>query len=340
MKTSEFYFDLPKELIAQKPLEVRHDSRLMVVDRNSGNIFHKRFFQIFEHISSDDLLVFNDSKVIPARLFGTKVKSGGNIEILLLKEVKNKVWECLVKPAKRVKQGHRIVIEKDFIAEVIDRTDKGTRIIKFELKGDFWKALHKTGKIPLPPYIREDLDDIEKYQTIYSKVYGSVAAPTAGFHFSHEILDKLRKLDIHQAYITLHVNLGTFRPIKSENIEEHVIEPEYYCISKGTVNFINDFKAQGGKILSVGTTTARALEDSSTKEGRIVKLENDTSIFIYPGYKFKLVDKLLTNFHLPQSTLLLLVCAFAGKDLIFKAYKEAIKEKYRFFSFGDAMLII
>lgn len=340
MKTSDFDYILSKELIAQKPLEVRHDSRLMVVDRKGGAISHRRFFEIFDYISSDDLLVLNNSKVIPARLFGKKTRSGGQVEILLLKEISDKVWACLVKPAKRVKPGHRIIIDEDFFAEVIDRTDEGTRIVKFRTKEDFWDSLRRAGKAPLPPYIRDELDDIEKYQTIYSKVYGSVAAPTAGFHFSPQIFDKLKRHEIYQAYITLHVNLGTFRPIKCEKVENHEMYFEYYSIPDEAKNLINDFKSRKKNILAVGTTTARALEDASDNTGGIIKSENDTNLFIYPPYEFKIVDKLLTNFHLPKSTLLLLACAFAGKDLIFKAYSEAIKSKYRFYSFGDAMLII
>lgn len=341
MKTSDFYFDLPEELIAQVPLEVRDESRLMVLKKESGDIENKSFRDVLNYLKKGDCLVLNDTRVIPARLFGVK-DTGANVEFLLLKRIDKNKWQTLVKPGKRAKIGSKFFFgdNKELQGEIIDLAEEGTRIIEFSYEGIFEEVLDKLGNMPLPPYITEKLNDRERYQTVFSKHRGSAAAPTAGLHFTEDLLDKIKNKGINIAYITLHVGLGTFRPVKADNILEHKMHSEFYMVSKETADIINTTKAEGGRIISVGTTATRTLETVADDDGFIKAGNGWTDIFIYPGYKYKIVDCLLTNFHLPESTLIMLVSALAGKKNVLNAYNEAVKEKYRFFSFGDAMLIV
>lgn len=340
MKVSEFDFYLPEELIAQHPKEKRDESRLMVVDKKDGEIKHKVFKDIIDYINQGDCLVLNNTRVLPARLIGEKENTGGKMEFLLLKRLESNLWETLVKPGKRAKVGSRFVFGGgELKAEVKEIGEEGSRIVKFEYEGIFEEVLDRLGQMPLPPYITEQLEDRERYQTVYSKEVGSAAAPTAGLHFTEELMNKLKEKGVNICFVTLHVGLGTFRPVKVEDIEEHHMHSEYYTMSKETADIINEAKKKGGKIIAVGTTSCRTLETIGDNSGKVSEESGWTDIFMYPGYKFKVVDTIITNFHLPQSTLLMLVSAFSSKDIIMKAYDIAVKEKYRFFSFGDAMII-
>ena len=341
MKLQDFYYDLPQELIAQDPLLDRTSSRLMHVDKNSGNIEHKIFSDVIDYLNEGDCLVINNTKVIPARLFGTREGHEGKVEILLLKRRENDIWESLVKPGKKCKVGTMLVFGDGLLkAEVLEVVEDGNRLIKFYYEGIFEEILDKLGQMPLPPYITHELKDKTRYQTVYAKHDGSAAAPTAGLHFTKELLEKIEKKGIVIANVTLHVGLGTFRPVKVENILEHHMHSEFYMIEESEALKINRAKEAGKRVISVGTTSCRTLESAATEDGRIEASSGWTDIFIYPGYKFKLIDGLITNFHLPESTLLMLVSAFAGKENIMAAYEEAVKERYRFFSFGDAMILI
>lgn len=341
MKLSDFYYDLPQELIAQDPLLKRSDSRLMVINREDGKIEHKHFTDITEYLEAGDCLVINDTKVIPARLIGEKEDTGASVEILLLKRKDDKTWETLVKPGKKAKVGTRISFgEGKLIGEVIDIVDEGNRIISFEYEGIFEEVLDELGQMPLPPYITHKLEDKNRYQTVYAKHDGSAAAPTAGLHFTDELLDEIEKKGISIARVTLHVGLGTFRPVKVDNITDHHMHSEFYVIDEEAADIINAAKNNGGKIVSVGTTSTRTLETVADETGRVKATSGWTDIFIYPGYKFKCVDRLITNFHLPESTLLMLVSAMYDREKILEAYRLAVEERYRFFSFGDAMLIL
>jgi S-adenosylmethionine:tRNA ribosyltransferase-isomerase len=340
VNVSDFDFYLPEEQIAQHPLEKRDEARLMVMDKKNGNIEHKTFKDIIGYLDEGDCLVLNDTRVLPARLFGVKEGSCGKIEFLLLKRKEKDVWETLVKPGKRAQIGTRFVFgDAELKAEVIDIMEEGSRIIRFEYKGIFEEVLDKLGQMPLPPYIKEKLEDKEMYQTVYSKEQGSAAAPTAGLHFTRELLSDIEKKGVKIAFLTLHVGLGTFRPVKVEDINKHVMHSEYYSLSKENAEIINSCKEKGKRVISVGTTSARTLETIGGENSRISEKSGWTDIFIYPGYKFKIVDALITNFHLPKSTLLMLVSALSSRDIIINAYNIAVKEKYRFFSFGDAMFI-
>ena len=340
LKTSDFYFDLPEELIAQVPILDRSSSKLMVLDKETGEISHKVFKDIVDYLNPGDCLVLNDTRVIPARLIGEKENTGGKIEFLLLKRNEDDTWETLVKPGKRAKIGTRFSFgQGKLIAEVVGMGDDGARIVKFEYEGIFEEVLDELGNMPLPPYITERLEERERYQTVYSKHNGSAAAPTAGLHFTDELLQKIKDKGVDIAFVTLHVGLGTFRPVNTENIEEHHMHSEYYELSKEAVDTLNDTMNNGKKIVAVGTTSVRVLETVMTKYGKLTPCCGNTDIFIYPGYKYKIVDNLITNFHLPKSTLVMLVSALAGRENILNAYNEAVKEKYRFFSFGDCMFI-
>ena len=340
MNLHDFYYDLPKELIAQDPLEDRSSSRLMILDKNTGKVEHKIFKNIVEYLKPGDCLVLNNTRVIPARLYGNKVGTDACIEILLLKRMQDDVWETLVKPGKKCKVGAKISFgDGILLGEIIDILPEGNRLIRFEYEGIFEEILDKLGQMPLPPYITHELKDKNRYQTVYAKHDGSAAAPTAGLHFTPELLKQISDMGVTIANVTLHVGLGTFRPVKTENILEHHMHSEFYMVEESEAKKINDTKANGGRVISVGTTSCRTLESVTGDDG-IVRAGNGwTEIFIYPGYKFKAIDCLITNFHLPESTLLMLVSALAGKDNIMNAYKEAVEEKYRFFSFGDAMFI-
>lgn len=340
MKTKDFDFQLPDELIAQRPLEKRDHSKLMVLDKATGEIEHTHFYNIINYLNPGDCLVLNDTRVIPARLIGEKEETGGKIEFLLLKRNDLNTWETLVKPGKKAKIGSKFQFGNGLlVAEVVDIGEEGSRIVKFQYEGVFEEILDQLGKMPLPPYITESLEDNERYQTVYSKNTGSAAAPTAGLHFTEELLGKIQEKAIKIVYITLHVGLGTFRPVKVEDIESHKMHSEYYMIDKDTANIINQTKLQGGKVIAVGTTSCRTLESAATEDGKIMESSGWTDIFIYPGYQFKIIDQLITNFHLPESTLIMLVSALAGKDNVLNAYEVAVKERYRFFSFGDSMFI-
>lgn len=340
METKDFYYDLPEGLIAQHPLKHREDSRLLVLDKSTGEINHKIFKDIVNYFEKGDLLVLNDTRVIPARLFGNRIGKKESIEILLLKRVEKDIWECLVKPGKKARPGHELEFgEGKLKGQVLSIEEDGTRNISFDYKGIFEEVLDELGEMPLPPYITEKLKDRERYQTVYSKNSGSAAAPTAGLHFTKELLEDIESKGVKIAYLTLHVGLGTFRPVKVDNILDHHMHSEYYNLSKEVAEKINSTRRKGKKIISVGTTTTRTLETLGDKEGLVKEGSGWTDIFIYPGYNFKVVDKLITNFHLPESTLLMLVSGFASKDMVFKAYKVAVEENYRFFSFGDAMFI-
>ena len=340
MKVSDFDFYLPEELIAQHPLEKRDTSRLMVLDKETGKIEHKVFKDIIDYLNEGDTLVLNNTRVMPARLIGAKEGTGGKIEFLLLKRLEGDKWECLAKPGKSAKPGRRFEFgDGKLKCEVLEVLETGNRIVEFEYEGIFEEVLDSLGEMPLPPYIHEKLDDKERYQTVYSKETGSAAAPTAGLHFTEELLKKIEDKGVNLAYITLHVGLGTFRPVKAETIDEHVMHSEFYQLSKETADIINNTKKNGKRVISVGTTSTRTLETIADENGVVRECSGWTNIFIYPGYKFKVVDNLITNFHLPESTLIMLVSALAGKEHVLNAYNEAVKEKYRFFSFGDAMFI-
>jgi S-adenosylmethionine:tRNA ribosyltransferase-isomerase len=341
MNLKDFYFELPKELIAQEPLMERDTSRLLVLDKKSGEIKHSTFRDILKYFKSGDCLVLNNTRVIPARLFGVKKETGSNIEFLLLKRIEKDIWEVLLRPGKKAKTGARFVFgQGELEAEILDIVEGGNRIVKFYYEGIFETVLDKLGNMPLPPYITKTLEDKERYQTVFSKHEGSAAAPTAGLHFTPELIEEIQSMGIKVAYITLHVGLGTFRPVKVDNILEHTMHSEYFDVSDESAEVINSTKEAGGKIICVGTTSTRTLESIADLKGSIIPGSGWTDIFIYPGYEFKVVDALITNFHLPESTLLMLVSALAGRENVINAYNEAVKEKYRFFSFGDAMLII
>ena len=339
MKTSDFDYELPEELIAQTPLKDRTSSRLMVLDRSSNTIEHKHFYDILSELSASDVLVLNDTKVLPARLYGNKVDTDAFIEVLLLKDLGNNEWECLTKPAKRVKLGTVINFGGLLKAECIDLGEEGIRKFKLIYDGILYEILDKLGEMPLPPYIHEKLNDKDRYQTVYAKNIGSAAAPTAGLHFTNDLLEKLKEKGVRIVYLTLHVGLGTFRPVGVDDIKDHKMHSEFYQMTKDTADILNTAKKEGKRIISVGTTSTRTLETIMNKYGKFVECSGWTDIFIYPGYTFKAIDGLITNFHLPKSTLIMLVSALAGKEFILSAYNEAVKEKYRFFSFGDAMFI-
>ena len=341
MKVEEFDYNLPEELIAQTPLKERDSSRLLVLDRKTGNIEHKHFTDIIDYLNEGDTLVLNDTKVLPARLIGVKEETGAVIEILLLKNIENDNWECLVKPARRVKVGTIVSFgDGKLKAKCIKEEDEGIRHFTFIYEGIFLEILEDLGTMPLPPYIHEKLNDQSRYQTVYAKEVGSAAAPTAGLHFTKELLEKIRNKGINIAYVTLHVGLGTFRPVSVETIEEHEMHSEHFYIKKEDAEKINNAKQNGKRVIAVGTTSCRVLESVANEKGQVKEIETDTSIFIYPGYKFKCIDSLVTNFHLPESTLIMLVSAIAGKEFVMDSYQKAVEEKYRFFSFGDAMLIV
>ena len=340
MKTDDFDFELPEELIAQTPIKNRDQSKMLVLDKETGKIEHKHFNNILDYLNENDILVLNDTKVMPARLYGQKEETNALIEILLLKEKTNNTWECLVKPAKRVKIGTVVNFGDGILkAECIEIKDEGIRVFKLIYDGILYEILDKLGEMPLPPYIHEKLEDKDRYQTVYAKNIGSAAAPTAGLHFTKELLEKVKEKGITVLYITLHVGLGTFRPVNVEDVTKHKMHSEFYMVSKETAEILNKAKKNNQRIISVGTTTTRTLETIMNLYDEFRECSGWTSIFIYPGYEFKAIDSLITNFHLPKSTLLMLVSALAGKDKIMKAYHEAVKEKYRFFSFGDSMFI-
>ena len=340
MKASDFDFFLPEELIAQHPLEKRDQSRLMVLDKTTGNIEHKNFFDIIDYLQKGDTLVLNDTRVMPARLIGHKEGTLGKIEFLLLKRIEKDRWESLAKPGKSARVGRKFIFGNGKLkAEVIEVLENGNRIIEFKYDGIFEQVLDSLGEMPLPPYIHERLEDKERYQTVYSKEKGSAAAPTAGLHFTKELLNQIKDKGVNIVYVTLHVGLGTFRPVQVEDVENHQMHSEFYSLSKEGADTINKTKAKGNRIISVGTTSTRTLETIGDENGIVKEQSGWTNIFIYPGYKFKVVDKLITNFHLPESTLIMLVSTLAGKENVLNAYNEAVKERYRFFSFGDAMFI-
>lgn len=340
LKKSDFYFDLPEELIAQDPLEDRSSSRLLVLDKNSGNVTHKIFKDVTEYLKPGDCLVLNNTKVIPARLLGEREGTGAHVEVLLLKRHEGDVWETLVKPGKKCRPGSRLVFGDGLLkAEVLEMVEEGNRLIHFEYEGIFEEVLDKLGEMPLPPYITHKLQDKNRYQTVYAKYDGSAAAPTAGLHFTPQLLQKIEEMGVQIAYVTLHVGLGTFRPVKEENILDHHMHSEYYQVTQEAADIINQTKKNGGRVFCVGTTSCRTVESASTEDGVIHAGCDNTEIFIYPGYRFKILDCLITNFHLPESTLVMLVSALADRENVLNAYKEAVKERYRFFSFGDAMLI-
>lgn len=341
LKKSDFYYELPEELIAQTPLEPRNSSRLMKIDRTSGEICHDHFYNLCRYLKKGDLLVMNDSRVIPARLYGEKIDNQTFIEFLLLEQKGDKLWEIICRPGKKAKVGTRFSFGGGrLIAEVKEVKDDGNRIVQFECEGNFFTALEDVGQMPLPPYITAKLEDKERYQTVYSKELGSSAAPTAGLHFTAKMLSELNEMGIKTAFVTLHVGLGTFRPVKEENVLDHKMHSEHYYLPQETADLINETKKNGGRVISVGTTTCRTLESVASFYNDISEHEGYTDIFIYPGYKFKVIDGLITNFHLPESTLIMLVSAFLGYDETMNAYKKAVEEKYRFFSFGDSMFIV
>lgn len=341
MKTADFYYDLPKELIAQTPVEPRDSSRMMVMDRQNGSIEHKHFYDIIDYLNEGDLLVANDSRVLPARIYGVKDGTGARVEFLLLRQISGNRWETLCKPGRKAKVGARFSFGDGILnAEVAEVCDDGNRIVDFDSNENFYAALDKIGKMPLPPYITEELQDQERYQTVYSHELGSAAAPTAGLHFTEELMERIRAKGVNIAYVTLHVGLGTFRPVKVDDVTKHKMHSEHYEIPKETAELINKTKENGGRVIAVGTTSCRTLESVATQQGAIVPCEGFTDIFIYPGYEFKVLDGLITNFHLPESTLIMLVSAFAGYENTMNAYKAAVDERYRFFSFGDCMSIL
>ena len=340
MKKEDFYFDLPEELIAQDPLEDRSGSRLLVLDKETGETEHHIFREIVNYLNPGDCLVINDTKVIPARLIGEKEGTGAKVEVLLLKRKENDIWETLVKPGRKMKPGARLVFGNGLLkAEVIGVVEEGNRLIRFEYEGIFEEILDQLGQMPLPPYITHQLEDKNRYQTVYAKHSGSAAAPTAGLHFTPELLDEIKEKGVEIAHVTLHVGLGTFRPVKVENIQEHHMHSEFYRIEQSEADKINRAKEEGHRVICVGTTSCRTVESAADENGRLRECSGWTEIFIYPGYKFKVLDALITNFHLPESTLVMLVSAFAGREHILHAYETAVQERYRFFSFGDAMFI-
>ena len=341
MKRQDFYFDLPEELIAQDPLEDRSSSRLLVLDKETGETSHHIFKEIVDYLNPGDCLVINDTKVIPARLIGAREGTGAKIEVLLLKRKENNVWETLVKPGKKARPGAKITFGDGILkGEIIDVVDEGNRLIQFHYDGIFEEILDQLGEMPLPPYITHKLKDKNRYQTVYAKNDGSAAAPTAGLHFTRELLKQVEDMGVKIAHVTLHVGLGTFRPVKVDDVEQHHMHSEFYMVEEDQAKLINDTKKNGGRVISVGTTSCRTLESATDENGILQAGSGWTEIFIYPGYHFKMIDGLITNFHLPESTLLMLVSALAGKEHIMAAYEEAVKERYRFFSFGDAMLIL
>ena len=341
MKTHDFYYDLPKERIAQTPVEPRDHSRLLVMDRFTGEMEHRHFYDIVDYLRPGDLLVINDSRVLPARLYGVKEDTGAHMELLLLEQKENQVWECLAKPGKKAKPGTKLIFGDGLLTgEVVEVKEDGNRMVQFTCDGNFYAVLDQIGQMPLPPYITEKLQDKERYQTVYSKELGSAAAPTAGLHFTPELMDKIRAMGVDFASVTLHVGLGTFRPVKAEEVTDHKMHSEHCLLPQETADKILKTKANGGRVIAVGTTSCRTLESVATFTGQIQPWEGYTDIFIYPGYEFKVLDGLITNFHLPESTLIMLVSAFAGREHILHAYEEAVKREYRFFSFGDACLFI
>ena len=340
LKTSDFYFDLPPELIAQDPLTDRSASRLLVLDKNTGEIKHEQFRNIINYLNPGDCLVLNDTRVIPARLHGIREGTGAAIEVLLLKRREKDVWETLVRPGKKVRPGAKLSFGEGLLrGEVLEIVEEGNRLIRFQYEGIFEEVLDRLGEMPLPPYITHKLEDKNRYQTVYAKYDGSAAAPTAGLHFTRDLLDEIAQRGVNLAYVTLHVGLGTFRPVKAERITEHHMHSETYQITKEAAEVINRTRKNGGRVICVGTTSCRSLESAAEEDGTLRECSGDTEIFIYPGYRFKVLDALITNFHLPESTLVMLVSALAGREKVLRAYGEAVEERYRFFSFGDAMLI-
>ncbi len=339
MKTSDFWYDLPEELIAQTPLEQRDSSRLMVLDKKSGSVSHKHFYDIIDYLQPGDCLVMNDSRVLPARLLGHR-PTGGAVEVLLLRDLGDKKWECLCKPGRKMQVGNEVIFGNgELTATVTAVQEDGNRVVEFRYEGIFLEVLERLGKMPLPPYIKAELQDQERYQTVYSREVGSAAAPTAGLHFTKDLLEDIRNKGVNTAFVTLHVGLGTFRPVKADNILEHHMHAELCMISEETAKILNETKAGGGRIICVGTTSCRTLESLVNEDGSFEAKSKWTDIFIYPGYQFKAMQGLITNFHLPESTLVMLVSAFAGRENVLSAYNEAVQERYRFFSFGDAMFI-
>jgi len=341
LRTSDYFFELPEELIAQDPLEDRSSSRLLTLDRKTGAVQHKTFKDITGYLKPGDCLVLNNTKVIPARLLGVKEDTGAAVEVLLLKRRENDIWETLVKPGKKLRSGARMVFGDGILkAEVMEVVEEGNRLVKFFYEGIWEEVLDQLGEMPLPPYITHKLQDKNRYQTVYAKYEGSAAAPTAGLHFTNELLEELQQKGVRLAYVTLHVGLGTFRPVKVDNVLEHHMHTEYYQVSQEAADIINETKANGGRVICVGTTSCRTVESAADENGRMQECGGNTDIFIYPGYRFKVLDGLITNFHLPESTLVMLVSAFAGRKHVLSAYEEAVSEGYRFFSFGDAMCIM
>ena len=340
MKTSDFYYDLPEELIAQTPVEPRDSSRMLIYDRAKKEISHKHFYDVIDYLNEGDTLIVNDSRVLPARIYGTKIPTGANVEFLLLKQKEEKVWETLVKPGKKARTGDKFSFGDGIMtATVIDVLEDGNRIVQFECESNFFEALDKIGQMPLPPYIHEKLKDKERYQTVYSHELGSAAAPTAGLHFTKELMEKIKDKGVNIGYVTLHVGLGTFRPVKVDDVTTHKMHSEHFEVPKETADLIRETKENGKRVIAVGTTSCRTLESVAQKHGEVVPCDGWTDIFIYPGFEFKVLDGLITNFHLPESTLIMLVSAFAGYEETMEVYKTAVEEKYRFFSFGDSMFI-
>lgn len=340
MKTSDFYYDLPSELIAQTPIEKRDNSRLLTLDKTTGEWEHHHFYELPQFLTDKDCLILNDSRVLPARLLGHRQPGGGACEVLLLVDRGNQVWECLVRPGKKMRTGASVSFGSgELTAEIIGEVEGGNRLVRFHYDGIFLEVLERLGKMPLPPYIKEELQDQERYQTVYSRELGSAAAPTAGLHFTKELLGEIADKGVGIGYVTLHVGLGTFRPVKEDDLESHEMHSEYCIISQETADLINRTKANGGRVICVGTTSCRTIESWANEDGTMKAKAGWTSIYIYPGYRFKVLDALITNFHLPESTLIMLVSALAGREHILAAYEEAVREKYRFFSFGDAMFI-
>ncbi len=341
MKKSDFNFNLPEELIAQTPIEPRDHSRLLKMDRKTGKITHHHFYDIVDFLKEGDLLVVNDSRVIPARLYGNKEGTGAKVEFLLLERKEKEIWEILVKPGKKARRGAKFEFANGILkAEIMEVLPDGNRLARFECKEEIYSVLEKIGQMPLPHYIKEKLKDNERYQTVYSREIGSAAAPTAGLHFTTELMDRIRNKGVKISYVTLHVGLGTFRPVKEENIEDHPMHSEHYELPKETAELINETKKKGGRVIAVGTTSCRTLESVATFNGKIEQADGYTNIFIYPGYKFKVLDGIITNFHLPESTLIMLVSAFAGRENTLNAYNNAVENRYRFYSFGDSMIIL
>lgn len=340
MKTSDFYYDLPPELIAQTPLEKRDESRLLCLDKATGEWSHHHFYELPDFLRPGDCLILNNSRVLPARLLGRRLPGGGACEVLLLQDKGDKVWECLVRPGKHLREGARVSFgDGELTAEIAEVLPDGNRLVRFDYEGIFLEVLERLGKMPLPPYIKEELQDQERYQTVYSKVNGSAAAPTAGLHFTPELLERIAAKGVGVGYVTLHVGLGTFRPVKEDEIEQHDMHSEYCTIPQETADLINRTKANGGRVICVGTTSCRTIESWAGEDGTMTATGGWTNIYIYPGYRFKVMDALVTNFHLPESTLIMLVSALAGREHVLAAYEEAVRERYRFFSFGDAMFI-